>query len=295
MFQENNQYKKGTCYEKVRVIYQKNKKIALIAIFLFIIFIGFSITNALKVAHNRADNATRATQAETESAQHNGNDTDIVLTDKQQELIKNYDTQTKEFIHILSEKPWTTQDGKNVLTFHENYYEETINNSTEKIPYAISAMNTGTNGSDTDIRTVVFDVNNTSHIATFTQTKAKNEQEKGNATLLSTTLFKQLHTPYTRVEELKAITIEELDTHASSFLGDQEELAKKLGEWTATHYPTMTTAVWAKSINLNFDTENRTTSSAFFLGTSIEEAKTPQAALITVIYDKEANTYTFKM
>lgn len=271
---------------------KKNKKIALITIFLFIVFIGFSITNALKVAHNRADDATQAAQAE---AQHNENSADIVLTDKQQKLIKNYDTQTKEFIHILSEKPWTTQDGKNVLTFHENYYEETINNSTEKIPYAISAMDTGTNGSDTDIRTVVFDVNNTSHIATFTQTKAKTDQEKGNATLLSTTLFKQLHTAYTRVEELKAITIEELDTHASSFLGDKEELEKKLGEWTATHSPAMTTAVWSKSINLNFDTENMTNSSAFYLGTSIEDAKKPQAALITVIYDKEANTYTFKM
>lgn len=281
--------------KKFGSIIKKNKKIALIAIFLFIVFIGFSITNALKVAHNRADDATQAAQAETENAQHNENSADIVLTDKQQKLIKNYDTQTKEFIHILSEKLWVTQDGKNVLTFHENYYEETINNVTEKIPYAISAMDTGTNGSDTDIRTVVFDVNNTSHIATFTQTKAKTDQEKGNATLLSTTLFKQIHTPYTRVEELKAITIEELDTHASSFLGDKEELEKKLGEWTATHSPAMTTAVWSKSINLNFDIENITTSSAFYLGTSIEEAKKPQAALITVIYDKKANTYTFKM
>lgn len=273
---------------------KKNKKIALIAMFLFIVFIGFSITNALKVAHNRADDATKAAQIETENAQRDSS-ADIVLTDKQQELIKNYDTQTKEFIHILSEKPWVTQDGKNVLTFHENYYEETINNMTEKIPYAISAIDTGTNGSDTAIRTVVFDINNTSHIATFTQTKAKNEQEKGNATLLSTSLFKQIHTPYTRVEELKAISIEELDAHASSFLGDKDELAKKMGEWTATHYPTMTTAVWSKSINLNFDTENMTNSSAFYLGTSIEDAKKPQALLITVIYDKKANTYTFKV
>ncbi|HEL0789832.1 TPA: hypothetical protein TU158_001759 [Streptococcus equi subsp. zooepidemicus] len=285
--------------KNIRSFIKKNKKIALIALFLLIVFIGFSITNALKVAQDRAEDAAKATQVEKEKAQsieiNTNTDTDIVLTEKQEELIKNYDTKTKEFIRILSENPWVTQEGKNVLTFHENYYEETISNSTEKIPYAISTMDTGTNGSDTDIRTVVFEVDNKSHIVTFTQTKAKNENEKGRSTLLSTTLFQQVNTAYNRVEELTPITIEELDTQASSFLGIKDELAKKMGEWAATHYPTMTTAVWSKSISLSFDKDNVTSSSAFYLGTSIEDAKKPQALLITVIYDKNNNTYTFKM
>lgn len=277
-----------------RSFIKRNKKIALIGLFFLIIFIGFSVTNALKVAHDRADDAAKATQVEKDIEEININ-TDIVLTEKQEELIKKYDTKTKEFIHILSSKPWTTEDGKNVLTFHENYYEETISNSTEKIPYAISTMDAGTNGSDTDIRTVVFEVDNKSHIVTFTQVKAKNENEKGHATLLSTTLFQQVNTAYNRVEELTPITIEELDTEATSFLGNKDELALKMGEWTATHYPTMTTAVWSKNISLSFDEKNMTSSSAFYLGTSLEDAKAPQALLITVIYDKNNNTYTFKL
>lgn len=281
----------------IRSFIKQHKKISMLALFFLIVFIGFSITNALKVAHDRADDATNATKIEKEIAQPTEINaaTEIVLTEKQEELIKNYDTQTKEFIHILCEKPWVTKEGKNVLTFHENYYEETFSNSTKKIPYAISTMDIGTNGSDTDMRTVVFEVDNKSHIVTFTQTKAKNENEKGHSTLLSTTLFQQVNTAYTRVEELTPITIEELDTQASSFLGKKDELAKKMGEWAATHYPTMTTAVWTKSISLNFDKDNVTSSSAFYLGTSREDAKKPQALLITVIYDKSNNTYKFKI
>ncbi|GAB6701074.1 hypothetical protein BOVMAS03_09660 [Streptococcus uberis] len=279
-----------------RSFIKRNKKIALIGLFFLIIFIGFSVTNALKVAHDRAANGTeKVTQIDAENAQAIEINEDIALTKKQEELVNNYDTKTKEFIHILSAKPWTTEDGKNVLTFHENYYEETFNNSTEKIPYAISAMDAGTNGSDTDMRTVVFEIDNKSHIVTFTQVKAKKENEKGHATLLSTTLFQQVNTAYNRVEELTPITIEELDTQASSFLGNKDELAKKMGEWAATHYPTMTTAVWTKNINLSFDKDNMTSSSTFYLGTSMEDAKAPQALLITVIYDKNNNTYTFKM
>lgn len=279
-----------------RSFIKRNKKIALIGLFFLIIFIGFSVTNALKVAHDRAANGTeKVTQIDAENAQAIEINEDIALTKKQEELVKNYDTKTKEFIHILSAKPWTTEDGKNVLTFHENYYEETFNNSTEKIPYAISAMDAGTNGSDTDMRTVVFEIDNKSHIVTFTQVKAKNENEKGHATLLSTTLFQQVNTAYNRVEELTPITIEELDTQTSSFLGNKDELAQKMGEWAATHYPTMTTAVWTKSISLSFDKDNMTSSSAFYLGTSIEDATKPQALLITVIYDKNNNTYTFKI
>lgn len=279
-----------------RSFIKRNKKIALIGLFFLIIFIGFSVTNALKVAHDRAANgAEKVTQIDAENAQTIEINEDIALTKKQEELVKNYDTKTKEFIHILSSKPWTTEDGKNVLTFHDNYYEETFSNSTEKIPYAISAMDAGTNGSDTDMRTVVFEIDNKSHIVTFTQVKAKNENEKGHATLLSTTLFQQVNTAYNRVEELTPITIEELDTEATSFLGNKDELALKMGEWTATHYPTMTTAVWSKNINLSFDEKNMTSSSAFYLGTSIEDAKASQALLITVIYDKNDNTYTFKM
>lgn len=281
--------------KNIRSFIKRNKKIALIGLFFLIIFIGFSVINALKVAHDRVDDAAKATQVEKDIEEININ-TDIVLTEKQEELIKNYDTKTKEFIDILCENPWVTQEGKNVLTFHENYYEETISNSTEKIPYAISTIDTGTNGADTDIRTVVFEVDNKAHIVTFTQTKAKNENEKGHSTLLSTTLFQQVNTAYNRVEELTPITIEELDNNkAELFLGNKDELALKMGEWTATHYPTMTTAVWTKSISLSFDKDNIISSSAFYLGTSIEDAKAPQALLITVIYDKNNNTYTFKI
>lgn len=283
--------------KNIRSFIKRNKKIALIGLFFLIIFIGFSVTNALKVAHDRvANGAEKVTQIDAENAQVIEINEDIALTKKQEELVKNYDTKTKEFIHILSSKPWTTEDGKNVLTFHENYYEETFSNSTEKIPYAISAMDAGTNGSDTDMRTVVFEIDNKSHIVTFTQVKAKNENEKGHATLLSTTLFQQVNTAYNRVEELTPITIEELDNNkAEPFLGNKDELALKMGEWTAIHYPTMTTAVWSKNISLSFDEKNMTSSSAFYLGTSLEDAKAPQALLITVIYDKNNNTYTFKV
>ena len=274
---------------------KKNKKAALIAIFFLIIFIGFSITNSIKVAHYRgaADDANKEVQTEDIKVK------DIVLTENQEELIKNYDAKTKEFIHILSSNPWTTDDGKNVLTFHENYYEETINNKTKKIPFAISTMNMGSNGSDMEIRTIVFEVeNNKSHIVTFTQVKAKSEKETGYATLQSATLFNQLNTPYSHVKKIIPLAIEGLtDNEAMTFLGSKDALAEKMAGWAATHYPTMTAAVWTENISLKFTEDNIISTTAFYLGTSMEDVKNnkTQALIVTVIYDKEKNSYLFKL
>ncbi|MEW4402899.1 hypothetical protein AB1I62_04020 [Enterococcus sp. AN402] len=272
---------------------KKNKKVALIGLFFLIIFIGFSITNAINVADNRAktDTKTSTQTGQTKEPEME----DISFTDKQKDIIKNYDKKTKDLIKTLAVSPWVSQGNKNVITFHNNYYEETTNGNTTKVPFAISVTETSSNGADTLIDTIVFETTDKVHLVTFSQTKAKSEKEKGVSTLSSASLFDQVNTVYTRVEKLTNVTITGLNKEATSFLGDTKELTTKLSEWCASHYPTMTTAVWNKSMNLSFNEKTMTATTAFFLGTSVNEATKSQAPLVTVIFDKKTKNYTFKM
>ncbi|MDR6939237.1 hypothetical protein [Arcanobacterium hippocoleae] len=285
--------------KNIATVLKKNKKVALVGLFFLIIFIGFSITNAIKVSYHRAETAKEVEVSKQERKTKEGSlEVDAVsLTDKQKSIIEKYDGKTKEIIQILISKPWVSQDNKNVITFHDNYFEESINGTIMKVPFAISAIEESSNGSDTLINTLVFETDVKTHVVIFTQMKAKSATDSGVSTLLSNTLFKQVNTAYSRVETFTKVTINGLNNEATMLLGNISELSTKLSEWCATHYPTMTTAVWNKNMSLSFNEKTMTVTTAFFLGVSTDDASNPRsrAPLVTVIFDKSANTYTFKM
>lgn len=275
-----------------------NKKAAILLLFFLVIFIGFSVTNAIKVSNERAD-ADNNEQKTSETSESEDTETipvdDVSLTDKQSDIIDNYSAKTQQLIDVLAKHPWVSDDGKNTIIFHDTYYEQSVNGHSQKTPFAISAIEYDSNGSDTEINTLVFETDKGTHLVTYTATKAVSENEKGVSTLYSTTLFEQGNTTYTRVEEFTNITIQGLDEEISAFLGDTKELSRSLSEWCALRYPSMTTAVWNKSVSVQFDEQAQTVTSAFYLGTSQEEALKPDAPLVTVVFEKSTNTYTYKI
>lgn len=83
-------------------------------------------------------------------------------------LIKEYDDKTKKLIETMSSSIWSSNGGKNTLRFYDSHYVENIDGVEEKHPYAIARIDYGTNGSDTEIDTIVFETDTGSHIVTYT-------------------------------------------------------------------------------------------------------------------------------
>ena len=280
--------------KKIMHLIKKHKKESLLVLFFVIVFVGFSITNAIKVSTERAE--TEQSQSSQKESMENAETIpvkEVSLTDKQKEIIEKYDEKTKQLIQTLSTHPWSSSDGKNTITFHDDYYEENVNGTSKKIPFAISTVQYANNGSDTEINTLVLETDTGTHLVTYTTTKATSETVKGTSAILSNTLFEQVDSAYTRIEELTTIQIQGLNEEAMTLLGDTEELSKSMSEWCAKRYPTMTNAIWNKTVNIQFDEKKATVTTAFFLGTNEQVEK--NAPIVSLIYDRESKTYTFKM
>lgn len=153
--------------DKFKNLITQHKKASLLALFAIIVFTGFSITSAINVAHRRAvDSPTQGDEA-IEDVENNEQAIEVELTDSQMKLIKEYDDKTKKLIETMSSSIWSSNGGKNTLRFYDSYYVENIDGVEEKHPYAIARIDYGTNGSDTEIDTIVFETDTGSHIVTY--------------------------------------------------------------------------------------------------------------------------------
>lgn len=281
--------------KNIRQFVKNHKIVSVLFLFFFILFVLFSITNAIKIGHERA--ATQQ-QQEKEAKQNTetGSDNPIVLTDKQQELIDNYDAETQEFIDSLSKRPWVSEDGKNTIRFYDTYFEESVNGHPQQIPFAISAIDYGSDGGSMDIDTLAVETDKGTHLVTYMHKPSVSVKEDGFSTLASPTLFNQPDASYKRVESFTNIQIQGMNDEAVNLLGGTDELTKQLSEWCATSYPSMTTAIWNHSVTVSFDDQTTTVTSSFFLSQDENVTEvSPQSPAVTVIFNREKHAYTFKM
>lgn len=160
-----------THMEKIKTLVSQHKKASLLALFALIVFIGFSATSAMNVARQRAAEET----AKTESVDEQGTSDDekdaeenVELSSSQKKLIDGYDDETKKLIETLSASVFSANNGRNTLRFHDDYYVETVNGKEQNHSYAISTVEFGSNGSDSEIDRIVFETDTGTHIATFT-------------------------------------------------------------------------------------------------------------------------------
>ena len=75
------------------------------------------------------------------------------------------------------------------MRFYDSHYVENIDGVEEKHPYAIARIDYGTNGSDTEIDTIVFETDTGSHIVTYTLSIAEDGNSIGGSTLSSSSMF----------------------------------------------------------------------------------------------------------
>lgn len=215
-------------------------------------------------------------RAETAKEQHAGNNTDtttaaekktkeetgkVELTDAQKEIIKGYDTDTKELIDTLSSSVWSVSEGRYTLKFADDSYVETVNGTPTVHSYAISRVEKTSDGYGGSLYTIVFETDAGTHIVTYTDgsgaavnSDSKTPGENTISTLTSSTMFAQKNTAYERAEAVTNITVKGMNSEVTKlFGGDEKAVITALSKWCAVHYPSVTEATWQKVVNLDYE------------------------------------------
>ena len=199
--------------DKIKAIVSQHKKTSLLALFVLIVFVGFSVTSAMNVAQRRAEEESiEQVEPDNEKTSSSESDKDIKLSDSQKEAIKGYDDKVKRLIETMSSSIWSDKTGTNTLRFYDTYYVETINGVEKTHPYAITKVEYGTNGADAEIDTVVFLTDTGTHIATYTIALDVEGSSISTSTLSSSSMFSKKDSLYECADPVKSITVKGLNS-----------------------------------------------------------------------------------
>lgn len=160
--------------KKLKAWMAEHKKFSVIALCLLLMFTCGSAMSAINVSHHRAEtakeqnagnNTDTTTAAEKKTKEETGK---VELTDAQKEIIKGYDTDTKELIDTLSSSVWSVSEGRYTLKFADDSYVETVNGTPTVHSYAISRVEKTSDGYGGSLYTIVFETDTGTHIVTYT-------------------------------------------------------------------------------------------------------------------------------
>lgn len=274
--------------DKIKAIVSQHKKTSLLALFVLIVFVGFSVTSAMNVAQRRAEEESiEQVEPDNEKTSSSESDKDIKLSDSQKEAIKGYDDKVKRLIETMSSSIWSDKTGTNTLRFYDTYYVETINGDEKTHPYAITKVEYGTNGADAEIDTVVFLTDTGTHVATYTIALDVEGNSISTSTLSSSSMFSKKDSLYECADPVKSITVKGLNSEMTGlFGGDVTKLTEDLSSWCASHFPTASEATWQKTVVIDYEKDIISTN--FTLNT-----ETPVS--IAVTYSLSDKSYNFEL
>ena len=255
--------------------------------------------SAINVSHHRAEtakeqnaenNTDTTTAAEKKTKEETGK---VELTDAQKEIIKGYDTDTKELIDTLSSSVWSVSVGRYTLKFADDSYVETVNGTPTVHSYAISRVEKTSDGYGGYLYTIVFETDTGTHIVTYTDgsgaavnSDSKTPGENTISTLTSSTMFAQKNTAYERAEAVANITVKGMNSEVTKlFGGDEKAVTTALSKWCAVHYPSVTEATWQKVVNLDY--ENGVITTDFKLNDS-------NSVSVTCVYEQSTGEFSFE-
>lgn len=248
--------------KKLKAWMAEHKKFSVIALCLLLMFTCGSAMSAINVSHHRAEtakeqnvgnNTDTTTAAEKKTKEETGK---VELTDAQKEIIKGYDSDTKELIDTLSSSVWSVSEGRYTLKFADDSYVETVNGTPTVHSYAISRIEKTSDGYGGYLYTIVFETDTGTHIVTYTDgsgaavnSDSKTPGENTISTLTSSTMFAQKNTAYERAEAVANITVKGMNSEVTKlFGGDEKAVITALSKWCAVHYPSVTEATWQKEL-----------------------------------------------
>ena len=285
--------------KKLKAWMAEHKKFSVIALCLLLMFTCGSAMSAINVSHHRAEtakeqnaenNTDTTTAAEKKTKEETGK---VELTDAQKEIIKGYDTDTKELIDTLSSSVWSVSEGRYTLKFADDSYVETVNGTPTVHSYAISRVEKTSDGYGGYLYTIVFETDTGTHIVTYTDgsgaavnSDSKTPGENTISTLTSSTMFAQKNTAYERAEAVANITVKGMNSEVTKlFGGDEKAVITALSKWCAVHYPSVTEATWQKVVNLDY--ENGVITTDFKLNDS-------NSVSVTCVYEQSTGEFSFE-
>mgnify|MGYP002561620135 CR=1 FL=1 len=285
--------------KKLKAWMAEHKKFSVIALCLLLMFTCGSAMSAINVSHHRAEtakeqnagnNTDTTTAAEKKTKEETGK---VELTDAQKEIIKGYDTDTKELIDTLSSSVWSVSEGRYTLKFADDSYVETVNGTPTVHSYAISRVEKTSDGYGGYLYTIVFETDTGTHIVTYTDgsgaavnSDSKTPGENTISTLTSSTMFAQKNTAYERAEAVANITVKGMNSEVTKlFGGDEKAVTTALSKWCAVHYPSVTEATWQKVVNLDY--ENGVITTDFKLNDT-------NSVSITCVYEQSTGEFSFE-
>ena len=285
--------------KKLKAWMAEHKKFSVIALCLLLMFPCGSAMSAINVSHHRAEtakeqnagnNTDTTTAAEKKTKEETGK---VELTDAQKEIIKGYDTDTKELIDTLSSSVWSVSEGRYTLKFADDSYVETVNGTPTVRSYAISRVEKTSDGYGGYLYTIVFETDTGTHIVTYTDgsgaavnSDSKTPGENTISTLTSSTMFAQKNTAYERAEAVTNITVKGMNSEVTKlFGGDEKAVTTALSKWCAVHYPSVTEATWQKVVNLDY--ENGVITTDFKLNDT-------NSVSITCVYEQSTGEFSFE-
>lgn len=279
--------------DRIKAFVEEHKVATIVAIFVFIIFIGFSVVSAMNVAQRREQEQLHQRH---EQKKEEGSSTEetVPLSDTQKKLIEDYDAKTTMLIDVLSRGVWTANNGKNTVVFHDTYFTETDGKDVANHPYAISAVEYDNNGVDTEVDTIALETDTGTHLITYTSVLSAESPEAGVSSLTSATLFRLQDAAYSRTDTVIEVSITGLNEEMTSLLGNPKDLVAELSKWCSVHYPATTTAAWIGTATIDWNKNIVVTS--FSLGG--KEGETGDgtgtaATVVSVTYNSDAGTYEF--
>lgn len=282
--------------DKIKNLISQHKRASLIALFTLIVFAGFSVSSAMNVAHERAaeDKAKAESTEQPSGHMEEAKDEEAELTSSQKKLIDGYDDKTKKLIDTLSASVFSANKGRNTLRFHDTHYVETVNGKEQSHPYAISTVEFGNNGSDSEIDRIVFETDTGTHIATFTRVISADNESAGECTIASTSMFTLTDIPYERTDAAREINVAGLNSEITELLGDTDKMKKELSDWCSIHFPVATTATWIGTCTIDYNED--TISTAFTIGDGKDDSPNGgSSASVSVTYNRSEGSYTFEM
>ena len=291
--------------EDIRRFIAQHKRVALVAAFLLVCFVGFSAMSAVTVAARRSADSAAKSQATAQPAKEQqkaddghgqGEDNsqqatvggDATLSDAQRSLVDSYDERTRKLVQTLAASVWSANNGRNTLRFYEDgHYVETVGDTATAHPFAISAVDWGNNGSDTEMDTLAVETDTGTHLLSYTLVISADAADAGKSAVSSSTMFSLKGMAYTRTDAAARIDVTGLNSEITAILGNDTDLVTQLSDWCSIHYPSATTAAWSKSATIDWDAGIVVTSFA------VSGDGGMQTTNVTVTYTSGTGQYEF--
>ncbi len=278
--------------DNLKTFVRENKTQAIIGAILVVFFIAFSVASFIHT--QSVQEAQQLEEAAAESSEESESEDDLTeeqeavdeeLSDELKAKRDSYDSDTKEFIAILTAQLWGVDGGSPYISFTDTTYSETTaSGDTETHAYVINVLKKTTEQySDPEIICYTAAVE-TEEASFFVELTRETDTDGTVTYYLSSSAFRSSSSSYVSVSVSGAYEVSGLNDEVLELIGnDLDGLNDAVARYCAQYYPTAADIVWANYVVISWETNQITI--------PFQEGDN-SSSLISVVYDRDEQTFT---